>query len=455
MVDERMVLLNGVPPAGGRCVVYWMQRSQRAEASLALNEAIDRANDLGLPVICYFALDDAYPLGTERAYAFLLQGLADLAPGLVARNVTFVVRREGTVDGIIRLAREVHPALVVTDDSHLRFGRRRRAQAGRGLTELGVALLVVDNDLLVPVRTLGRAHSAARTIRPHLQGLRDTYLHPIPEPTARHRAGFGLDLLDLGTLPDLLSVLTIDRAVPAVPWVPGGRAAGLARLRAFLCTGLEGYIDDRNNAALDATSGISPYLHFGQLDPWTVGLEVQRAGVPPQTRTAFLEELLVRRELASNFTVYNSRYDSFDGIPAWAQETLRAHQADAREATYSVKDLEMGATHDPLWNAAQRELLHTGGIHNYMRMYWGKQVITWTHDPRTAFDWTLYLNNRYALDGRDPVSFANVAWCYGVHDRPWPSRPIFGTVRSMTAGGARRKFNVDAYIARVDAPAGK
>jgi deoxyribodipyrimidine photo-lyase len=450
-IDDRTTRLNELPIAPGRAVVYWMQRSQRSSSNPALNTAIEQANELRQPVVCYFGLDDSYPQATERDYRFVLEGLHDVALGLRERNVGLVVRREQSVRGIVRLAAELKASLVVTDESHLRLGRRRRRHAASLLTELDIPLWSVDNDVVVPMRVIGREHYAARTIRPQLHRLRDQYLHPIPDPPAGAvppQVDSGVDLEDLdGTL----ALLRVDRGLPrGVRYVGGERAAQQA-LERFVMERLVRYGSDRNDASIDVTSNLSPYFHFGHMDPWTAALSVRRADAPEEAKQSFLEELLVRRELASNFTFYNKQYDTLAGLPKWARATLNEHANDKREQVYTLTQLAEARTGDDLWNASQRELVLTGSMHGWVRMYWGKRILEWVQSPAEALSHTLHLNNLYALDGRDPVSFANILWCYGKHDRPWPRRPIFGTVRSMTRSGANRKFDVSRYIERIDA----
>jgi len=222
--------------------------------------------------------------------------------------------------------------------------------------------------------------------------------------------------------------------------LPSGTGAARGQLRRFLEKGLPQYADFRSDPRRDVTSGLSPYLHFGQISPVEVAWEVSRVGGPGAD--AFLEELIVRRELALNFVWYNPDYDRWEGLPHWAWETLQAHAADPRPALYPLEDLEAARTDDPVWNAAQSALVRTGRMHNYLRMYWGKRLLVWTARPEEALRIGLYLNNKYALDGRDPSSYAGVGWCLGLHDRPFPERPIFGRVRSMTPEGIRRKFSL-------------
>jgi len=231
-----------------------------------------------------------------------------------------------------------------------------------------------------------------------------------------------------------------------VSHIHGGYSNAKKKLNLFISNHLADYNVKRNDPTLNITSGLSPYLHFGQISSLEIAMSVLNSDVVDDTKAVFLEELIVRRELSMNFCWYNSLYDSFEGLPKWARQTLLEHSGDYRPYTYSYEQLENADTHDPYWNTAQREVIKTGMMHNYMRMYWGKKILEWIPDPISAFEFAIYLNNKYALDGRDPNSFAGIAWCFGKHDRPWATRPVFGTVRTMTASGLERKFDMNAYI---------
>jgi deoxyribodipyrimidine photo-lyase len=232
--------------------------------------------------------------------------------------------------------------------------------------------------------------------------------------------------------------------------VPGESAAHRA-LAGFLDQRLEGYATDRNDPNRNGQSGLSPYLHFGHLAPQRVALAVA-AGGTPDDRDAFLEELIIRRELSDNFCWYNNRYDQVEGFPDWARKTLDRHRADPREYRYSRGALERGETHDRLWNAAQKEMVLTGKMHGYLRMYWAKKILEWSGSPEEALAAAIFLNDRYELDGRDPNGYAGIAWSIGgVHDRPWGERPVFGMVRYMNYNGCARKFDVPGYIGRIAA----
>jgi deoxyribodipyrimidine photo-lyase len=231
----------------------------------------------------------------------------------------------------------------------------------------------------------------------------------------------------------------------------GGTSEGLRVLKTFVAERLARYDTDRNQPHLPGTSGISPYLHFGQLGPHTIALAVRDANAPAAAKDAYLEELIVRRELAINYVARNPQYDSLAGCHAWARKTLDEHRQDRREFIYTPRQFENAETHDALWNAAQMEMVKTGKMHGYLRMYWAKKILEWTASPEEAFGIAVQLNDRYELDGRDPNGYTGIAWAIGAkHDRPWaPARKVFGMVRFMAASGCARKFDVNAYIAAV------
>ncbi|RME35909.1 MAG: deoxyribodipyrimidine photolyase [Thermoflexia bacterium] len=414
-------------------VLYWMQSSQRACWNPALEFAVDQANERGLPLLVAFGLTPHYPEANLRHYAWMLEGLRETAQSLLERGIGFVLRLEYPPNLALSLARNA--AAVVTDRGYLRHHRSwRRYLAERALCPV----IEVEGDAVVPVET-ACTHQAVRAsvLRRRIQPLLPRFLRPLQEQAPRVRADFAEPSLDWTQPEKILSLLEVDRTVGPVD-LPSGTGAARQRLRLFLEQGLPRYADLRGDPRHDATSGLSPYLHFGQISPVEVAWEVSRIGDPGAD--AFLEELIVRRELALNFVWYNPDYDRWEGLPRWARETLQAHAGDPRPALYSLEDLESARTEDPVWNAAQSALVRTGRMHNYLRMYWGKQLLLWTEHPQDALRIGLYLNNRYALDGRDPNSYAGVGWCLGLHDRPFPERPVFGKVRPMTPEGIRRKF---------------
>ena len=444
--EGRATVLNDRPVhTGGQTVVYWMQNSQRPTDNPALDQACALANEHGVGVTVYLALDTAVPHATARTFTFLIDGLRETVRQLAERGITSVVRAEAPVSGLAALTRKVRACAVVTDFSPLRRGRRLRQEAARALD---VPLIQVDGDHVVPLHLIGREHWAARTIRPVIQRLLPAWLCESARLEPRHQ-GLLLDGIDLQRTPTerLLDSLGVDRSVPAAEDAPGGPVAAERRLARFVEGILPGY-SGNGKSADRAGSGLSPYLRFGQISPVRLALAAQTADVPEDDRAAFLEELIVRRELASNFVAYNPAYDRLDGLPAWARTTLAKHADDPRPFLYSRDELVAAETHDPIWNAAQRELLARGRIHNYVRMYWGKKIIEWSRTPAEALASALWLNDRYALDGRSANGFTNVLWCFGKHDRAWGERPVFGTVRWMSDRGMLSKFEVKPYLAR-------
>jgi deoxyribodipyrimidine photo-lyase len=311
----------------------------------------------------------------------------------------------------------------------------------------------VESDVIVPVSVASdrEAYSAA-ILRPKIKKQLKRYLVPLKETAVKKDSlGFRFNSLDVQNVEGLLGDLSLDESVSPVDTFRGGREDATRLLDVFIKDKLKYYNDLRNDPAADYGSQLSPYLHFGQISPLEIALKVDRArGKARGVKEAFLEELIVRRELSMNFVHYNAHYDSYQALPDWAKKTLKAHEKDKREYVYSLKAWEEARTHDPYWNAAQREMVITGKMHNYMRMYWGKKILEWSKTPGEAYRTALYLNNRYELDGRDPNGFAGVAWCFGKHDRAWAERSIFGKVRYMNAAGLRRKFDIEKYVHRVE-----
>ena len=433
--------------AEGRYVLYWMQSAQRAGFNPALEFAVEEANHRDLPVVVGFGLTDGYPEANARHYAFMLQGLAEVAERLEARGVTFVARRGEPDKVALDLSREA--ALVVCDAGYLRLQRRWR----RNLTEaIDVRLVRIEGEVVVPIAQVSRkAEYAARTIRPKIQALWDDCIVPLRERRVARRERLDLaSAIDVQDIPATLASLKVDPSVRPVRRFTGGEGEARRRLAAFVDGPLADYVEDRGRPEADAVSYLSPYLHFGQISPVEIALAVRQAeGTGGETKAKYLEELVVRRELAINHAWNNAAYDAYGGLPDWARATLAAHAAAPRPHRYSAAELEAGRTHDRYWNAAQREMVETGYMHNRMRMYWGKKILQWSEKPEEAYELILRLNNRYLLDGRDPNSYTNVGWLFGLHDRPWPAQPVFGAVRSM-GPNTFKSFDAEAYVAQVE-----
>jgi deoxyribodipyrimidine photo-lyase len=435
-----LVRQDGPPDPNGRCILYWMQRAQRGRDNPALDVAVDAANLLGLPVVAFLGLVPDYPNANWRHYHFLAEGLADLQEDLADRNIGFVFRRHPG-ESLLQFAAEAGPALIVGDENPL---RRPESWRKKIAAEARVPVWTVDADVIVPTRLLLKEQFAARTIRPLIHLHLAQFLVAGHEPKAHHSWKGRAALRGV----EELEGLGIDRSVSPVNGFRGGSAEGLARLKNFVRHRLHGYHVQRNRPELDGTSGLSPYLHFGQLGPRQVALAVKTSDAPSFDKAAFIEQLIVRRELAVNFVHYNANYDRLDGCEPWAKETLRRHRGDPRPVRVSARQLEAAESPDPLWNAAQRQMVTDGWMHGYLRMYWAKKILEWSDTPEEAFARAVELNDRYQLDGRDPNGYTGIAWAIGgKHDRAWgPERPVYGKVRYMSYASTSRKFDSRTYV---------
>lgn len=453
--DQRIRISRPGSCADGHCVLYWMQNAQRGRDNTALNAAIALGNILGLPVLVLFILAP-YPSANLRHYTFLLEGLAETARHLNQRGTPLLMRVGDPVQEVPRALREVQAAALISDEAATRVPRTWREEI---CARIGVPFACVDADVMIPTVHFQQEEWAARTLRPKVQRLLPTYSQPLVDlevlhPLAKTPCDPGYAAQPLAAL----DRLSIDRSVPPSPLFQGGQSQAERLLRRFLDERLAHYSEERNHPEHAGTSELSAYLHFGQIAIQRIVWETVHGELAGQEqreslykgRDAFLEEVIVRRELAINFVLRNPHYDTFEGCPAWGKTTLEKHRTDPREWIYTLAELEKARTHDELWNASQREMVATGRMHGYMRMYWAKKILEWSADPREAFDSTVYLNDRYELDGRDASSYTNISWAIGGrHDRPWgPERPIYGLVRSMSLAGMQRKIDTAAYIQR-------
>lgn len=467
--------------SAGDFVVYWMIAARRTRHNFALQYATARAAELRRPLVVLEALRVGYRWASDRIHRFVIDGMSDNERRLTTTPVLYypyVESMPGAGKGLLE-ALGSRAALVVTDDFPAFFlPRAVEAAAAR----CPVRLEAIDGNGILPMRATERVFTTAASFRLYMQkSLRDHLGEwPLADPLS------GVDLPPLGALPaviaarwprassallagdhGLLSALPIDHSVGVAPLHGGARAAEAA-LRRFVSSKLDRYADDRDDPDADASSGLSPYLHFGHISAheifarvmshagWTAEKLAARAsgrregwwnaGAPAE---AFLEQLLTWRELGFNMCALRPDYDRLDSLPAWARSTLEKHASDHRAHLYDLTALEAAQTYDEVWNAAQRQLLREGRMHNYLRMLWGKKVLEWSRSPGEALAALLELNNKYALDGRDPNSYSGILWTFGRYDRAWgPEREIFGTVRYMSSDSARRKLRLRAYLSR-------
>jgi deoxyribodipyrimidine photo-lyase len=432
----------GPPDSDGTCVVYWMQRAQRGTDNPALDVAVEAANLLNKPVVVFFAPVPFNPANL-RHYTFLAQGIPDIVEGLAKRNLGLVLR---TYPGhsLPAFCQEVRAALVVGDENPLREAEAWRQTAA---FKLKLPLWTVDADVVVPSKLLGKEQYAAHVIRPRLRAHWEQFLKPGANPRAKVAWSRPQGLQSLAADFDITKGWPMEHSVAPVSGFRGGTREGFRLLDTFVKKKLGDYRKQRNHPETEGTSRLSPYLHFGHIGPHTVALAVEKADAPKEDKEAFLDQLLVWRELAVNFVRFNPLYDSFECAEPWAHKSLAEHAKDPRPVLYSEAQLESAETHDPLWNAAHMQLVRTGWMHNYVRMYWGKKILEWSRSPAEAYQIAVRLNDKYELDGRDPNGYAGIAWSIvGKFDRPWFERPIFGKIRYMSGASTGKKFDSKKYI---------
>ena len=428
-----------------KSVVYWMRCEHRAHDNWGLFYALEQANKNKLPLIALFCLEGSTPNGSFRQKQFLHEGIEETQRHLEEHGIPFSISNARTPEELAEVINQFTPYILVTDQSALR-PQQRWVTGIASRTEC--TIVEVDGRNIVPIRyASNKQEYAARTIRPKIHRALDQFLTPFPKLTAPLFSWKG----NINSEP-LQSPESSEGSPHAISHFVAGESAARSTLTEFINDRIHRYLD-RNDPTKDALSNLSPYLHYGMLSAQRAVLEtMEHDAVPFEAKEVFLEELVVRRELADNFCFYNPRYDSTGAFPEWAMNTLEKHRSDPRDHTYSLEEFKKGNTHDPLWNAAQSELTHYGKIHGYMRMYWAKKILEWTEAPEEAMRIAIYLNDTYSLDGVDSNGYTGIAWSIGgVHDRPWKERPIFGTIRYMSYNGAKRKFDVQRYIDRINA----
>jgi deoxyribodipyrimidine photo-lyase len=442
--DPRVtVRRKGLPDPEGRCVVYWMQRAQRGIDNPALDVAVAAANELNKPVVVFFAPVPFYPRANLRHYRFLAEGIPDIAESLEKRNVGFVLRRFPEFS-LLRFCDEVRAALVVGDENPMREAEGWRSKAAR---KLRVPLWTVDADVVVPSKLLEKAQYSAHIIRPRLGAQLARFLVAPKNSAAKVAWKKPRGLFSLAPDFDITQDWQLDRSVSPVSQWRGGSKEARRKLDDFLKNNLRGYSSGRNKPEADHTSRLSPYLHFGHIGPLTIALAVENSDAPEADKEAFLNQLITWRELSINLVRFNPDYDNFECGEPWAHRTLAKHAKDRRPIIYTEAQLENAETHDPLWNAAQMQMVNTGWMHNYVRMYWAKKILEWAKSPAEAYRIAVELNDKYELDGRDPNGYAGIAWAIvGKFDRPWFERPIFGQIRYMSGASTGKKFDSQKYI---------
>jgi len=435
--EKRTFTLNGGTPSRGP-IVYWMSREQRVHDNWGLLHARTLAGN-GTPLIVVFCLAKTFPGATARQYDFMLSGLEEVERELRSYGIPFVLLPGDPGTVLPGYCSRIGAGAVVTDFDPLKIKQSWQRAVG---SRLAVPLIEVDGHNVIPARLVSpKQEYAARTIRPKIHRLSSEFLEDFPElqPISGH--DMSREPVDWDAVRGSVNA---DTSVGPVELKPGATAAGKA-LAEFLDGRLHRYAQKSNDPNADAVSRLSPYFHFGQLAPQRAAIEVAASG-RGDDQDKFLEELIVRRELSDNFCLHNTNYDSLQGAAPWALKTLGEHREDPRDHLYTYAVFEQAKTHSALWNAAQSQLLKTGYMHGYLRMFWAKKILEWSESPEAAHSIALRLNDRYQLDGRDPNGYVGVLWSIaGLHDRAWKTRPVYGSIRYMNERGCRRKFDVDAY----------
>ncbi|MEO7999404.1 MAG: deoxyribodipyrimidine photo-lyase [Gemmatimonadaceae bacterium] len=461
---QRTVDLNGKRHnPEGEYVLYWMQSTHRLDENWALRAATRAADKIGRPLVIHQGLDPTYPHASDRHHTFMLEGARETAQRAAEIGLCYqFVLRERRDDDRRVLDRLGSRAYLVVTDLFPTAGVRERSE--RFALRAPCRVLAVDSSCIVPSGIFPIAEYAARTIRPKLAKLLDHALEKVEDCAPRIALSDSLrasiaettqsSLLEIGQMSDdeirsSVARCEIDHSVQRVADRPGGSAAAHVVLNSFLTDGLPLYSAERGDSSMEeSTSGLSPYLHVGQISSAAVVRAARESGAPADSVEAFVQQVNTWRELSFNWCVRTRDFDQLSALPAWIQKTMREHVNDARPQLYDLATLERGETHDEFWNAAQKQLVATGTIHNYARMLWGKTLLLWTPDYETARRWMYHLNDKWALDGRDPNSVGGIMWCLGLWDRPWGNKPIWGGIRPMVTSRVKLKFDASAYLAR-------
>ena len=443
IINEKRIRLlqNGADIKGP--VIYWMSRDQRMHDNWALLYAQDLALEIKEPLIVIFCLLTGFLNATLRQYGFMLKGLEILEKELADYNIPFFLLKGEPGNEIPEFIKSVKAGTLVADFDPLKIKRIWKREVAK---KIKIPFYEVDAHNIVPsLYVSGKEEYGAYTIRPKIYKALPEFLVDYPEiKNMKKFESVGNRKINWQQVEESLM---IDRDIKEVDWIKPGFKKAVEHLNYFLENQFNNYAGSRNDPVKDAQSNLSPYLHFGQISAQRVALEVKRINGNTESEKSFLEELIVRRELSDNFCYFNKNYDSVKCFKNWANESLMKHKKDKREYIYTLEQFEKAETHEDLWNAAQTEMVQTGKMHGYMRMYWAKKILEWSDSPEQAMKIAIYLNDKYELDGRDPNGYTGCAWSIGgIHDRAWREREVFGKIRYMNRNGAQRKFNIEEYI---------
>jgi deoxyribodipyrimidine photo-lyase len=442
MINEKRIRLLKPGFETNGPVVYWMSRDQRVHDNWALLFAQKMAIEKNRPLAVIFCLVSDFLEATIRQYGFMLKGLKEIENRLSDFNISFIVLSGNPECEIPSFIKKINASCLISDFDPLRIKRIWKRDVAKSIT---IPFYEVDAHNIVPCLFVSdKIEFAAYTIRPKINKALIEFLDEYPSIKQMKTSELSANEINWKQVEKSLKV---NQEVKEVNWLKPGETAALEMLEDFIKNRFENYYLLRNDPTKEGQSNLSPYLHFGQISAQRIALEIKRLNGNRESEKAFLEEMIIRRELSDNFCYFNPKYDSFDGFHEWAKTSLNQHRKDEREFIYSSKDFEQAKTHEDLWNAAQTELVRNGKMHGYMRMYWAKKILEWSKSPEEALKIAIYLNDKYELDGRDPNGYTGIAWSIGgVHDRPWFERPVYGKIRYMNRNGAEKKFDIDSYI---------
>lgn len=447
---KRVRLLKKGRPKSGP-VAYWMSRDQRVQDNWALLFAGELSVQKKTHLYVLFCLVPDFLNAGPHQFDFMIDGLMQTEKLLREKLIPFFLVSGKPHEKITSFLKEHSISTLVTDFDPLKIKRQWKEKIA---SSIDIDFYEVDTHNIIPCWEASiKKEYAAFTIRPRIKEKLSEFLEDFPEPdTGNSNTEIIRKAININTdWNGVKKSLGLGKTIPEMNWLKPGYKNAFEMLDSFLEKKIYNYAYDRNDPNKDAQSDLSPYLHFGQIAAQRIVLEVSKLDIKEELKEPFLEELITRRELSDNFCLYNDNYDSFDGFPDWAKDTLNFHRTDKRPYIYKLEQLEKAETHDKLWNASQIQMVKTGKMHGYMRMYWAKKILEWTKHPEEAIEYAVYLNDRYELDGRDPNGYAGIAWSIGgVHDRAWNERDIFGKIRYMSYAGCRRKFDTDSYIKRID-----
>lgn len=435
LVDNRRIFkLNNIDLIKSD-ILYWMSRDIRIEDNWALIYATELANQFGTNLVVCFCLDINYPSANSRSFKFLIDGLKIIHKKFQKLKINFYLLEGYPPEQLIRFTQKFNIGTIVCDFDSLKIKRLWKQEL---IKNSKLSVIEVDAHNLVPCKFISQKQEyAAYTLRPKINKVINEFLTEFPD--------INISNSNFETIENDFNYQSKD-SISHTHFIPGEEQSK-ELLKYFIKNRLSNYTEKSNNPGENFQSMLSPYIHFGMISSQRIALEVLNSEIDEESKKSFLEQLIVRKELSDNYCYYNENYDSSKGFPIWSIDTLNKHLTDKRDYLYGLDQLENADTHDIYWNAAQNEMLYTGKMHGYMRMYWAKKILEWTRNYDEAFEYAIYLNDKYELDGRDSNGFTGIAWAIGgVHDRPWQERKIFGKIRYMNAEGLKRKFDMEKYI---------